>query len=621
MEPTLPAFVAAPAPRRRRFASLGAFAAIVAALMVIMALSFQALFDQRSLLDRDSRGIRWYVAQTEIELLRLLEVVQGFAAADPDATRDEVRQRFELFWSRLPVLTTGESAKVLRDIAAVSAFTSVAIAEMERLEPMVDKIDPSDLDTVRGIHRRLEALLTPLRELTRQTLLYDSLNMEERRASHDHSFKIIVALFVSLFAAGTAVFWLLYLETTRAQKLSAQAHTAEETAHYAQHQLLVALENISQGFILYDEEDRVMLFNSRFKELHPAIADIIRVGITFEQMLRESLARGMMRAPSGDTEQWIEQSLREHHNPDRPFDVRLSDGRWLRVDERRMADGRIVGVHTEVTDAKQREVALRTATIQAESASRAKTEFLARMSHELRTPLNAIIGFSEMIGRQILGPVGLPRYVEYANDIARSSQHLLGIISDVLDISKIEAGRVQLQEEAIDLGAALRECAEMLRPAADREGVAIVVTAANSLPALLGDRTKIKQSVINLVSNAIKFSHPGSSVHVEALIDTDGCYLITVGDKGIGIAAEHLPLVLEPFGQVENPQNRRIGGTGLGLPIAKALVELHGGDIDIRSTVGDGTAVSLRFPPQRILATPSKTDDPVAEFPLRRAAQ
>jgi two-component system cell cycle sensor histidine kinase PleC len=123
------------------------------------------------------------------------------------------------------------------------------------------------------------------------------------------------------------------------------------------------------------------------------------------------------------------------------------------------------------------------------------------------------------------------------------------------------------------------------------------------------------------MSNAIKFSHPGSSVHVEAVIDTDGCYLITVGDKGIGIAAEHLPLVLEPFGQVENPQNRRIGGTGLGLPIAKALVELHGGDIDIRSTVGDGTAVSLRFPPQRILANPSQTSSVVTEFPLRRAAQ
>ncbi len=619
--PPLPESVEAP-PQQRRFASLGALAAIVAVLMIILALSFQSLFDERALLDRDSRGIRWYVAQTEIELVRVLEALQGYAGEDPGTSKDEVIQRFELFWSRLPVLTTGESAKVLRDVAGVREFATLAIDELKALEGAVLAIDTMSKEEIRAAHRRLEALLSPLQDVTRSTLLYDSLNMDARLASHERSFNTFVTLFVSLFFGGAFVFWVLYRETTRAQRLSFQAHQAEEIARHAQHQLLVALENISQGFILYDADDKVSLYNSRFKELHSGTADMIRVGVTFEAWVREAMARHIVPMAGNDPEQWLEQNLREHHNPEGPFEIRLSDGRWLRIDERRMPDGRIVGLHTDVTEAKQREVALRTATIQAESASRAKTEFLARMSHELRTPLNAIIGFSEMIGRQILGPVGLPRYVEYANDIARSSQHLLGIISDVLDISKIEAGRIQLQEEAIDVGPALRECAEMLRPAADREGVIIAVNVPAHAPALLGDRTKIKQSVINLLSNSIKFSHPGSSIRLEASIDDEGYYRLAVSDKGIGIASEHLRLVLEPFGQVENPQNRRIGGTGLGLPIAKALVELHGGDIHIESTVGFGTAVSLRFPPQRILApVPRHTEDSREPVRPRRVAQ
>jgi signal transduction histidine kinase len=241
---------------------------------------------------------------------------------------------------------------------------------------------------------------------------------------------------------------------------------------------------------------------------------------------------------------------------------------------------------------------LRAAWREAEAASRAKSEFLANMSHELRTPLNAIIGFSEVLKAEMLGPLGTDRYRFYAQDIFDSGHHLLEVISDILDISKVEAGEFELHAEATDIGDIIDQSLRLVRERAEAAGIALEVELEPGLPQLRLDRRLIKQSLINLLSNAIKFSPDPGRVTVRAERAADGAVLVSVSDAGIGIADQDIPSVLQPFSQLESAFSRSHQGTGLGLPLAKSFIEAHGGTLEIRSALGEGTAVSLRLPPQ-----------------------
>ncbi len=238
---------------------------------------------------------------------------------------------------------------------------------------------------------------------------------------------------------------------------------------------------------------------------------------------------------------------------------------------------------------------------EAEGASRAKSEFLANMSHELRTPPNAIIGFSEIIKAEMLGPLGTERYRFYAQDIFDSGHHLLEVISDILDISKVEAGEFELNAEESDLGDIIELCVRLVRERAEAARITLDVEIDPELPQLLLDQRLVKQSLINLLSNAIKFSQDPGPVTVRAARVSDGSVLLTVTDAGMGIAEADIPKILQPFSQVESAFSRSHEGTGLGLPLTKSFIEAHGGSLELRSKVGEGTAVSLRFPPQRVI--------------------
>ncbi|MBX6366869.1 MAG: PAS-domain containing protein [Rhodospirillales bacterium] len=243
------------------------------------------------------------------------------------------------------------------------------------------------------------------------------------------------------------------------------------------------------------------------------------------------------------------------------------------------------------------ERALTQAKESAELASRAKSEFLANMSHELRTPLNAVIGFSEIIGREILGPAGRREYVEYARDIHESSTHLLQIINDILDVSKIEAGMMSLYPTQVDPPAIVHGCCRIVRPRAQDARVELATEVTETTPLITADERMLKQIVLNLLSNAIKFTPEGGRVTIRTE-RADGDWLqITVRDTGIGIAPEDIEKVLRPFGQVESSLARRFTGTGLGLPLSKGFVELHGGTLSISSRPGAGTTVTVRLPP------------------------
>ena len=258
----------------------------------------------------------------------------------------------------------------------------------------------------------------------------------------------------------------------------------------------------------------------------------------------------------------------------------------------------VVTVSLDITARKRAELDLIAVKEHAEVANRSKTEFLANMSHELRTPLNAIIGFSQVMAGEMLGPITTTRYVGYARDILASAEHLLGIINDILDVSKLESGKTELIEEVIDLPAAIADLILLVGGKAKAADIRLVARQDGAVPPLRGDLRKVKQIVLNLLTNAIKFSRGGSDVEI-ALKDESGAAVVAVTDRGVGMDPHEVELAMTRFGQVSGPWTREHAGTGLGLPLAIGLAELHGGTLSIVSTKGVGTTVTVAFPVSR----------------------
>jgi len=241
-------------------------------------------------------------------------------------------------------------------------------------------------------------------------------------------------------------------------------------------------------------------------------------------------------------------------------------------------------------------------------ANRTKSEFLAHMSHELRSPLNAIIGFTEVMTTGLFGGVRPKRYREYVEDIHASGIHLLAVINDLLDLSKAESGRMQLNETTVGLGEAARSALRLVRERALDASVTLALEVSDALPNLRADERMLKQIILNLVTNSVKFTQPGGLVVIDARIDEDGGLALSVADDGIGIDADDIPKVLEAYGQADIARSRSKEGTGLGLPLVKSMAELHGGGVAIDSAPGQGTTVTVRFPAERVVA-PSAADE------------
>ena len=380
-----------------------------------------------------------------------------------------------------------------------------------------------------------------------------------------------------------------------------------------------AIETIPEAFVLWDAQNRLVLCNSNFQELHNLPDEAIVAGASYEAVVaagRKPVVRSKITS--------------EGQIPGaRTFEAQLDDGRWLHISERRTKDGGYVSVGTDITNIKLHEEKLMDsekrlmATVadlrnsqqklerqaeevadlaakyaeektRAEDANQAKSKFLANMSHELRTPLNAIIGFSEIMESGMFGPLGTEKYREYCTDIHQSGQYLLDVINDILDMSKIEAGRIRVDPKHIELEPFLNDAMRVVSARADDKQLALEAHIGNAL-SLTADPRLLKQIILNLLSNAVKFTPEGGRITIRAR-EVGASINIAIADSGIGIPKDALARLGRPFEQVESQLTKSHQGSGLGLAIARSLTELHQGSMHIRSTLGRGTIVLLRLP-------------------------
>ncbi|MDB5409423.1 MAG: hypothetical protein JWL84_4335 [Rhodospirillales bacterium] len=360
----------------------------------------------------------------------------------------------------------------------------------------------------------------------------------------------------------------------------------------AQGRLVDAVESSREGMVLVDAEGRIVLANSQFARFFPVVVPHVVAGADFAaafEIVSSQLA--LAGTPDASLPITFAGGKVEFLAADGEFP--LTDGRWIRFSRSVTRDGGFFLFLSDFTDIKEREERFKEAKQLAEAASMAKSAFLANMSHELRTPLNAIIGFSEMIASQMFGAIDQPEYVEYAGDIVSSGRHLLDVINGVLDLAKSQAGKLQLNGEIHDLRGVLDDCVTMVREQCARAELTLDIAMPSEPLTVFGEPAKLRQIFLNLLSNAVKFTEPGGTVSVSAVPLPAGGGVVRIADTGIGMAKEDLPIAMSAFGQIDSRLARRYEGTGLGLPLTSALVELHGGQLTIDSERGVGTVVTV----------------------------
>jgi signal transduction histidine kinase/CheY-like chemotaxis protein len=403
------------------------------------------------------------------------------------------------------------------------------------------------------------------------------------------------------------------------RRLEQERQRAEAKAQHAQARLSEAIEAISEGFALYDADDRLVVCNSRFREMYATLGVEIQPGTPYEIILRAVAGTGIIPAALESGDAWVAERLERHLNPKGAFEQQRGGG-WLKISERRTADGGIVGVFTDITDLKDRELQLgqlvdRLAEARdvADQANRTKSTFLANMSHELRTPLNAIIGYSEILQEDVVD-LGQQSLVADLKKIEAAGRHLLGLINDILDLSKIEAGRMEVFIEDVEVVPLLEEVRAIIVPMAKKNDNAVEFHIAEKLGTMGTDRTKLKQSLLNILSNASKFTKNGKLTLLADRFEADQPMVrFAISDTGIGMTDEQLSRLFQAFNQADASTTKQYGGTGLGLAITRNFCHLLGGDVTVVSKPGDGSTFTITLPDRP--ATPTR-DEPAFAPPL-----
>jgi adenylate cyclase len=365
-----------------------------------------------------------------------------------------------------------------------------------------------------------------------------------------------------------------------------------------------AIEAISEGFSLYDAEDKIVVCNTRYKEMFSYGRDTAVAGTSFETIAANTLKHGLIQDAQSDPQRWLVERLARHRNPGAPHVQHRSDGRWVRVSERRTTNGGVVATYADITELKQREAELaglvhelEVARDAAQEASRTKSSFLANMSHELRTPLNAIIGVTEML-EEDAREFKREDEIEPLGRVQRAARHLLALINDILDLSKIEAGKMDLVLESFPVATLISDAVHTVEAIASKNGNRIVVNCPDAVGSIYADQIRVRQALMNLVSNAAKFTSNGTvTVSAARKWTPDGEQVeFAVADTGIGMSPDQLAKLFQEFSQADSSTTRKYGGTGLGLAISRRFCQMMGGDISVESELGRGSKFLIELP-------------------------
>ena len=660
--------------------------------------------------EQSQETIAWSASQLQIEALKLLTELSRAEMVPSEANRSAVSTRIDLVWSRLALFGQGDVGHRLIEVPGASEIVQDVQSALERAEGAAKQ--GRYVDAIAA----MEAVAPRLQVLSVSTSNAEIARIAQQRVDLENLHSNLIYVTAAVFVTGTVLIFLLFYQTHSARASARQAKEALDRASKAEARLKDAIETVPEGFALFDSQDRLIAVNEKYRQIYHSIADSIAPGIRFEEIIRLSAQTGQLADAVGDVEGWVQKRMAQHRSPSGPIEQRLDDGRWLRIDERKTADGGIVGFRTDITEIKQREEAtrrseaelrlifdnapvgiifadlagsfirvndatcrllgyehaelegadftrithpddiltakgafarvvtgdldyvqtekrylakdgrvidavvrvaalngldgkphrliaqvvdvterrraeqmLRAAVEQAEQANRAKSDFLAMMSHEIRTPMNGILGMLGLLEQARL-PADERTYIETAR---ASAEALLTIINDILDFSKMEAGKMVLDIAPMALDRAVASVVNLLEPRAAEKGLLIHTRLGAEVPRFVrADGDRLRQILVNLVGNAVKFTDAGEiTLSVDAVsADVDACRLrFAVTDTGIGIPADRQGELFEKFAQMDTTARRSHGGTGLGLAICRRLVELMGGEIGVASRPGRGS--------------------------------
>ena len=572
---------------------------------------------------------------------RLEEQLAGLEPYDPE-TVAFVRQEVDALMEQaiMAVDAYTEDQRVLGNSLMARARTHITAVD-ERLADLVNRLETDAVArtnaTLRATSRAvdlsrimvvaavlvglgltilvLRSITTPLRKLVgaMTAITEGNLNVPIPEQSHDE---------IGAMARTLGLFRDSLLERNR---LEAEREKADAERRKAQARLVEAIEVITEGFALYDANDRLVICNSRYREMYAGVPIVIQPGVAYRDVIAAAAESGVISEARGRIDDWLENRMAIHLHPGEPYEHQRTDGQWLKISERKTDDGGIVGVFTDITDLKTREAqlgelvdSLAQARDQAMQATRTKSQFLANMSHELRTPLNAVIGITEML-QEDAEDLGQDDFIEPLGRIHDAGNHLLHLINQVLDLSKIEAGRLQLHIEEFDLGALIGNVVATAEPLAAKNRNRLTTNCPDDIGMIRADITQVRQIVLNLLSNACKFTEDGDvtlDVVREKAEPLDRIRL-SVRDTGIGMTPAQQETLFEEFTQADSSTTRRYGGTGLGLAISLRLARLMGGDIEVVSAPGVGSTFTVWIP---VEVTAPEDEEEAAQENLKRLA-
>jgi len=400
----------------------------------------------------------------------------------------------------------------------------------------------------------------------------------------------------------------IYTDITDRLATHAALEASRAKAVEATRLLADALDHSVDGFVVWDPDGRLAIWNAAYERMMAPIADMLETGLPLVDFVASAVRRGLLAHEPDETEdkamlRWLDQ-LRSQTT----YEHQTSRNSWILSTNRIATDGSLIWTRTDISELKDRETKradqarrledlsrhLDIARRDAEAANRAKSRFLAQVSHELRTPLNAVLGFSELMRTQYFGALGHAKYIGYAEDIHGAGSHLLEVINQILDLARVESGRMEIDSQLLSVVTLVQDSVKLVAPLAQVGRIRL----SADIPDLTvrADRRLARQALVNILGNAIKFTGPEGDVVIEARLE-GGWTVISVRDTGDGMTPQEVEMALEPFGRVEMASARPLEGTGLGLPLVKAFLELHGGRLEIQSEKGCGTTVLLHFPP------------------------